>query len=71
MPKEDCLPVEHGITLPFSVEAGWGRAHFCLTAFSRERFVVNLSGGFERDRDRLCPRGPQRAPSLVAMAGSR
>jgi hypothetical protein len=71
MPNGDCLPVEHGITLPFSVEASRGRAHFCLTAFSRERLVVNVSGGFERDRDLLCPRGPQSAPSFVAMAGSR
>ena len=58
MPNEDRSPVEHGITQPFSVEASRGRAHFCLTAFSREPFVVNVFGGFERDCDLLLPTYP-------------
>ena len=54
--------MEHGITQRFSVAASRGRAHFCQAAFSREPFVVNVSGGFERGGDLLLPGCPGARP---------
>lgn len=68
MANEDRSPAEHDRS---SVEASGGRAHFCLTAFSRGPFVVNVFGGFERGGALLLPTRLEHVPFLCPMQGSQ